>query len=316
MKKNIHIQNKLTIIDQDSLGLFLNNLKSDKQCSPLTPEMEKALFAEYRLSKSHAICERIVKANLRWVVTIAKQFSYPKARLEDLINEGAIGLQKAVPKFNPDFGNGFLTFATWYIRQEISHYINHVLADIAQPDNRYRINKLMSRVKQNLQSAGNVTPSMEEMIAEYDNIKEGTDPIMTVAFYNEILTQTKGFVSMCVKIGDVDSEEMNLEHTFKSGYEYAPDYSIAQQDKAHDINVLLNTCLTLREKEIIEFSFGLNNHEEKTLEQIAEILGLTRERVGQLKDGALCKLKTYKGKVYELCGNAKETSQVVDTFIN
>lgn len=313
-RKNLNIQNKLTIIDQESIGKYLQELNVDKNTVPITPAMENQLFVQYKLTGDKAIKDRLIKANLRWVVTIAKQFSYPKARLEDLINEGNIGMIKAIDKFDAGRGTSFLTFATWYIRQEINMYINDTLSDVVQPANRYRINRIIVKAEAILRAKGNDNPTSQDLIEVYSAIKESTDPILTVADYNEIKTQSKGFVSMETQLPGVDGEEMNLAGTFKSGMDYAPDYAIKVADKNYEINQLLNACLSGREKEIVEYSFGLNSREEKTLDQVSDIIGLTRERVGQLLQGSLVKLKEHKSKVRELCGTEKGVIQAEESY--
>ena len=315
-RKHLNIQNKLTIIDQVSIGKYLQELSNDKDTAPLTPEMEYELFTEYKRTGNMAIKTRLIKANLRWVVTCAKQFSYDKVRVEDLINEGNIGMIGAIDKFDPSRGVTFLTFATWPIRQAIKDYIDNTSADIVQPANRYRINKLMTRAENMLMSEGNLNPTVDEMIDMYSRIKEHTDPVLTVADYNEIKTQTKGFVSMETPLPGVDGEEMNLGATFRSNGEYAADYEIAQADKKYDINCMLDRCLTLREKEIVEYSFGLNGKEEKTLEQISDIIELTRERVGQLLAGSLVKMKAEKSAVRELCGAEKGVVHCEESYFS
>lgn len=310
--KALNIQNKLTILDQQSLAKYLNELSSDKATVPLSPEQEYALFVEYKLNGSKEIKERLIKANLRWVVTIAKQYSYPKARTEDIISEGNIGMIKAIDRFDPTRGFSFLSYATSYIRQAIKMYIDEVLIDIAQPANRFRINRLIAKAERTLQMLGEEHPTTEQLIEEYMRTKESTDPRLTAADLNEIKKQTQGFISMETQLSDVDKEEMTLAGTFKSGSEYNADYEIAKNDKNYEINKMLNS-LPGREKAIVEYTFGLNGCEEKTLEQIADVIGLTRERVGQLLQVAIEKLKGQKGKVYELCGSAKETAHSIES---
>lgn len=311
-RKNLSVQNKLTIIDQNSIGKYLQELNVDKDTLALSPELERALFMEYRLTKSKVIKDRLTKANLRWVVTIAKQFNYPKTRLEDLINEGTLGMIRAIDKFDVTRGNGFLSYATWYIRQEISLYINETLADVVQPANRYRINKLITQAEGILRSKGNDAPTIEQLIEVYFEIKENTDPVLSVADYLEIKTQSKGFVSMEIQLADKDGDDMTLANTFKSGTEYTADHILVKEDKQYEINKMLSDFLNEREREIVEYSFGLNGREEKTLDQIHLVLGITRERVGQLLQGAILKLKKQKKLVYELCGTEKETVHSIE----
>lgn len=311
--KALNIQNKLTILDQQSLALYLNELSIDKNTVPLSPDQEYALFVEYKMNGSKEIKERLIKANLRWVITIAKQYTYPKARTEDIISEGNIGLMKAIDRFDPTRGFSFLSYATSYIRQAIKLYIDDVLIDIAQPANRYRINRLIIKAERILQQQyDEYYPTSEQLIEVYMRIKESTDPRLTAADLNEIKKQAQGFVSMESQLSDTDKEEMTLAGTFKSGSEYNADFEISKNDKNYEINKMLNS-LSSREKTIIEYSFGLNGCEEKTLEQIADIIDLTRERVGQLLAGSLIKLKSQKDKVYELCGSAKETAHSIES---
>jgi RNA polymerase primary sigma factor len=306
MRKNMHIQNKLTIIDQESIGKYLNELSSNKATVPLTPAAERELFEEYKRSGSRAAKDRLILANTRWVVTIAKQFSYPKARLEDLINEGNIGMMKAIDKFDPSRGTSFLTFATWDIRQAITTYINETLADVAQPANRYRINRLMGQASAALAADGFHYPTTEQMIEVYGTIKDGTDPILSAADYNEIRSQSAGFVSMESRLSGRDGEDMTLEATFRTTPDYDADHEVASGDARAEMESLLSKCLSPREKEIVEHSYGLGGRDEKTLEQVADILEpkLTRERVGQLLQASLVKLRAHRGKIGELCGTA------------
>lgn len=318
MAKNLSVQNRLTIIDQVSIAKYLGEINVDKDTVPLTPDMEHNMFLEYKIATDmvikQSIKDRIIKANLRWVVTIAKQFDYPKSRLEDLINEGNIGLIKAIDKFDTTRGTKFLTFATWYIRQEITMYATDVLADVVQPANRYKINRLVARAEKMLRANDNEFPSSEQIIEVYMRIKESTDPVISVADYIEIKTQSKGFVSMETQLADKDGEDMTLSGTFKSGSEYNPDHEIAKSDKKYEINKMLSSVLNDREKEIVEYTFGLNGREEKTLDQVAIIIGLTRERAGQLLQGSINKLQaSKKKKVMELCGSSKESAHSIES---
>jgi len=306
MRKNLNIQNKLTLREQESISKYLQEISIDKDTSTLTPDEERALFTEYKLTGNKVIKDRLIKANLRWVITIAKQFSYPKAQFGDLITEGNIGMMKAIDKFDPTRGTGFLSYATWYIRQEIMSFINDTFTDVVQPANRYRINKLIAQATKMLRNEGNDTPTVEQLIEVYYQIKESTDPALTAADYNEIKTQTKGFVSMEFQLDGGVGETLTLGHMFKSGVEYSADHLLVKEDQKYEINKMLNNHLNDREQEIVEYSFGLNGREEKTPEQISCIMGITRERIGQLLKDALIKLKKRKGIVYELCGSSKD----------
>ena len=315
-KSKLSIENKLTIIDSVSIQRLLNELNTDKETLPLSKAEEISLFNEYKLTGSEKIKTRIIKSNLRFIITIAKQFVYEKAEVVDLFNEGVIGLIKAFDKFDVTKGFRFLTFATWNIRQAMGGYTHDILADIVQPGNRYRINTLIKKATKILKLQGVDVPEISQLVEVYNKIKEPVDPKMTDNLLLQIRLESKSFISMNTPVSNGnDATELVIGDTYQASSNYNADALINISDKHKHIRSMLKSCgLNEREVEIIEYSYGLNNKEEKTIEQIGELLGYTRERIGQIQKKAKNKLKAKPGIVRELCGGASfETISVTNT---
>lgn len=294
-----------------SLQQYLSEI-SKKDLAPLTSGQEHELFQEYHSVKTNnpvralQIRNKIIASNLRFVITIAKQYEYPKAKREDLVSEGNIGLFRAFDKFDYLRGYRFLTFANYYINLQINDYIKTVLADIVQPGNRQRVETLMNKAEMILRKKGNHTPTYDQLIEVYNTIKDPTDLQLDVRSYNEIKMQKKDFSSMSQTLGHDNDGDMTLGDTFRSNVENNADYEINKEETKMELDNLLHRALNPLEIEIVEFKLGLNGKEQKTLEQIADIIDrqpkYTRARIGQIYEKALEKLREHKNKVKELCG--------------
>lgn len=302
-KKHVTITNKLTIIDNISIARYLNELSANKATMPLSADEEHELFVEYKRTGSENIKNKLVMSNLRFVVTIAKQFEYEKALLEDLINEGNIGLIKAIEKFDPSQGTRFLTFATWDIRQGINRYIHETLADIVQPGNRYRIHRVIKDARKKLVAAGNHTPTDEQLVELYMKMKKPTDPTINVMMLSHLNNETRGFISSNKPISDKfggGTDNLTQADVYQSGSEFRTDAEIKKNENAMILNSVLSK-LPEREKTIVEYSYGLNGREQKTLDQLSEIMGFTRERIGQLLKASLKQLESSKRELFSVC---------------
>lgn len=303
-----NIQAKLTITDQDSIGRYLQELRLDKTTTPLTRAEEISLFSHFILTKDEKIKERIIKSNLRWVISVAKQYSYTKIRVGDLINEGNLGMIEAVDKFDVSRETSFITFATNYIRLAITSFINDVAVDIPQPANRFRINKLIKKTLLDLKLTGNDSPSDEQLVDYYKTIKKLSDPILSTVLLNEVRNNSKDFVSMHTSISS-KNEDYELSDTFKSTKEWNADFELQETEKSNVLINYLNKLLLERELNVVLMTFGLNGHESLTPEQISERLGYTRERVGQILNDAVKKLKVNKSILGALLGDSKDTNE-------
>jgi RNA polymerase primary sigma factor len=293
-----------------SLGMYLGEI-SKKSMNPLTHANEMALFLEYQEIKdtntvrAKEIRDMIILSNLRFVITIAKQYEYPKAKREDLVSEGNLGLFKAFDKFDAEKGNRFLTFANHYIHQSIRDFLNQTLPDIVQPTNRLRVDRLMNKVEAQLRRKGFLEPTDEQMVEMYLLIKDKTDLHLTVADYQEMKRNRKDFSSMSQVLGSAGDGEFTLGDTFRTNEENEPDYEIKKQENKDALNRLMQRSLSSLEFSIVELHLGLNNKESKTLDQLTEIIkrpdggDYTRARIGQIFQTAKDKLKL--GKLKELC---------------
>ncbi len=302
--KGISMQNKLTLLNQLSIVQYLQEIKTDKY-DVLTKEQEALLFAELRATGSLEVRDRILNANMRWGISMAKQYEGKKAQLGDLINEASIAMMEAIEKFDESKNVKFYIFSTNYIRTGLNTYVNETIADGNPPANRYRINKLVKDSVRNLSAVGIFEPTNEDIVDEYEKIKKKVDPVLDSIFLEEIRNFSKGFVSASSTLNASGMEETELGDCFKSGAEYSADHAISSSERKAEINETLSSILVEREKVIVEHFFGLNGHEAKTLDQLVDVLGLTRERIGQIKDKALSKLKDHKKIMFELlgCGN-------------
>lgn len=302
--RKINIQQRLTILDQMSLELYLQEIrKYDK----LTMAKEIELFNEYKMTGNPRVKDTIVKANLRWVVSVAKQYMYPKAKLEDLINEGNIGLLIALESFDVSRGTRFITYATNYIQMSISSYCNEVLPDIPQPANRSRLNKMIKKSTTDLKLMGYDNPTDEQIVDHYMSVKNDEDLKMSTVLLNEVRNNSKPSVSMHVNVGD-DDNSLELADTFKAGEMWATDYVINEQEKSDILLQQLNKILNDKESMIVCLHFGLNGNDAHTLDQIGTRLNYTRERIGQLLTKAITKLKDNKAIFGQILGASKDTA--------
>lgn len=304
LNKRVIGKQLLTDRGVNSLVLYFNELKNEKY-NPLNAQEEYDLFAEYRKNPDKNIKDKIINSNLRFVISVAKayltydmKFTNEKAMLEDVINAGNFGIIKAFDKFDHTKGFKFLTFATWHIRLHIGIYLNETLADIRLPSNLFRIEKGIDKAIASLKSDENIIePSINQIVDKYNSIKNKLEVELTTGLLCSIRENKKSFISASRTLAGVRSnssgsdDDMVLLDTFRQEKSFEPDADSMKVSDNTNLNNYLNKKLSEREKIIVEYKFGLNGKEEKTLEQISDVTGLTRERVGQLLTGAIKKLK-------------------------
>ena len=292
----MQIQTKFTKLNQESVVKYLNELSRDKNTIPLTPTMEYDLFVEYKKTNSQLIKERIIKANLRWVITIAKQYTYTKITFEDIINEGNIGLINAIDKFDTTRGIRFVTFATWYIRKYINIFINQI-NDVTVPFNiQFSIIKILTSIENEL-AKNNDNICIEDILEIYNDNKQPQQPYLTIADYIEIMNSNKETISISNPQFNDENDDITIADMLVSDTQYNTDNLLLKKESKIQLFNSLESILNERELTIIENYYGLNNKEQKTLDQIAEQLLLTRERVGQLLQNSLKKIKLNKNKL-------------------
>jgi RNA polymerase primary sigma factor len=225
---------------------------------------------------------RLVKANLRFVVSIAKEYAHYGVPLEDLINEGNLGLLKAAQRFDETRGYKFISYAVWWIRQSILAALANHSKIVRMPLNRARVLNQIKKVSSELQQKLRRKPEPEEIAKvlglSVDEVKD-TLPLMQDNFFLD------DYVG-----NDEDSTYMDfLEDTTSQG----PDAGVMEDDLGKSIERMLGD-LKEREARVLRMYYGLGTDREMTLEEIGQVMGLTRERIRQIKEEAFEKIRASK----------------------
>ena len=261
-----------------NLDLYFQEVKA---YDLLTREEECELARGIHGDDSEAL-HRLVKANLRFVVSIAKEYGHYGVPLEDLINEGNLGLLKAAQRFDETRGYKFISYAVWWIRQSILAALANHSKIVRMPLNRARVLNQIKRVSGELQQKLRRKPEPEE-IAEKLGLSvaevKDTMPLMQDNFFLD------DFVG-----NDEDSTYLDfLEDTSSEG----PDSRVMVNDLHKSIGRMLGD-LKIREAKVLRLYYGLGTDQEMTLEEIGQIMGLTRERIRQIKEEAFEKIRSSK----------------------
>ncbi len=223
--------------------------------------------------------ENLTKANLRFVVSVAKQYQNQGLSLADLINEGNIGLIKAAKRFDETRGFKFISYAVWWIRQAILQALAEQSRIVRLPLNRVGTLHKIGKVSSSLEQAYGREPSADEIANELALTEsEVTD---TLKISNTHLSLDAPFSS---------SEDNSLIDVLEDEYQPSPDEALLKQSLMAEIEKALDT-LTPREAEVINLYFGLNHEKALTLEEIGARFSLTRERVRQIKEKAIRRLR-------------------------
>ena len=247
---------------------------------------EEVELAQRIKAGDQAALEKLTKANLRFVVSVAKQYQNQGLTLPDLINEGTLGLIKAAQRFDETRGFKFISYAVWWIRQSILQALAEQSRIVRLPLNKIgSINKI-NKTFAFLEQAHERVPSAEEIAKELD---------MTVEDVKQSLKNSGRHVSMDAPL--IDGEDSNLYDVLRSGESPNPDKELLHESLRTEIERALET-LTPREADVIRLYFGLAGQHSMTLEEIGETFDLTRERVRQIKEKAIRRLKhTARSKI-------------------
>ena len=273
--RQLKITKSITSRDSASLDKYLQEIGRE-QLLPVEEEVE--LSQRIRKGDRRAL-DKLVRANLRFVVSVAKQYQNQGLSLPDLINEGNVGLIKAAEKFDETRGFKFISYAVWWIRQTILQALAEQSRIVRLPLNQVsavnKITKAMTKFEQEFERK----PSADELAELVNELPEKI---------SDSLRASGRHVSVDAPF--IEGEENSLLDVMVNTDSPMADKGLVSESLSTEIDRALGV-LNEREKQIIERSFGINNQPEMTLEEIGETFGLTRERVRQIREKAIRKLR-------------------------
>ncbi|GAA4432686.1 RNA polymerase sigma factor RpoD/SigA [Ravibacter arvi] len=273
--RQLKISKQITNRESQSLDKYLQEIG---KVDLLTPDEEVILAQKIRNGDQLSL-ERLTKANLRFVVSVAKQYQNQGLSLGDLINEGNLGLIKAAQRFDETRGFKFISYAVWWIRQSILQALAEQSRIVRLPLNRVgslnKISKTFSELEQRFERE----PSPEEL-AEVLEISS-SEVVDTMKISGRHVSMDAPFVQ---------GEENSLLDVLENDGDDKPDSGLVNESLRKEVQRALST-LTQREADVIALYFGLNGEHAMTLEEIGEKFNLTRERVRQIKEKAIRRLR-------------------------
>jgi len=273
--RQLKISKQITNRESQSLDKYLQEIG---KVDLLTPDEEVDLAKRIKKGDQIAL-EKLTKANLRFVVSVAKQYQNQGLSLGDLINEGNLGLIKAAQRFDETRGFKFISYAVWWIRQSILQALAEQSRIVRLPLNRVgslnKISKTFSELEQKFERE----PSPEELAEVLE---------VTTAEVVDTMKISGRHVSMDAPF--TQGEENSLLDVLENDSEVTPDSELMNDSLRKEVQRALST-LTQREADVVSLYFGLNGSQALTLEEIGEKFNLTRERVRQIKEKAIRRLR-------------------------
>lgn len=280
--RQLKITKQVTNRETASLDKYLQEIG---KVELITADEEVELAQRIRQGDMVAL-EKLTKANLRFVVSVSKQYQNQGLSLPDLINEGNLGLIKAARRFDETRGFKFISYAVWWIRQSILQALAEQSRIVRLPLNKIgsinKINKTYAKLEQEFERE----PNAEEIAEVLD---------LTEAEVKESMKNAGRHVSMDAPL--VQDEDNNMYDVLKSDEVVTPETQLLYESLRKEIDRAIST-LTQREADVVRLYFGLNGGHPMTLEEIGEKFDLTRERVRQIKEKAIRRLKhTSRSKI-------------------
>ena len=270
---------KVQVRDDESLDLYLKEIGDTEL---LTPEDEEELARRIRDGDEKAL-ETMIHANLRFVVVVAKQYQNQGLALSDLISEGNIGLMKAARRFDEKKGFKFISYAVWWIRQAILHALAEQARLIRLPVNKIeelrRIERSIKKREAEMAQAGE---------ASGDNVDDGEVRSYGKGRHPALPEWASTPLSLDAPVGDQDA--YTLMDRLRDQDSKMPDDALQEELLRTEVRRAVSN-LTDRESEVLNLYFGLNSDRAYTLEEIGVRFGLTRERIRQIKQKAINKLR-------------------------
>jgi RNA polymerase primary sigma factor len=273
--RQLKITKSITNRESEALDKYLQEIGKEEM---ITVEEEVELAQKIRNGDRKAL-ERLTKANLRFVVSVAKQYQNQGLSLPDLINEGNLGLIKAAEKFDETRGFKFISYAVWWIRQSILQAIAEQSRLVRLPLNQVGSVNKINRILNKFEQENERKPSIEEISEQLDIPEDKVDEAITASGHH-----------VSVDAPFIDGEENSLLDVLVNSDAPMADRELVAESLRAEINNALK-CLNERERNVVEAFYGINQ-QELTLEEIGTKFGLTRERVRQIREKAIRRLRT------------------------
>jgi len=273
MYKDKKLYDKIT---PNNLSLYLREIS---KIPPISPDREKELGRKIQKKCDEDALNELVESNLKFVVSIAKRYRNSGIPFLDLINEGNLGLIEAAKRFDPKKNVKFITYAVWWIRQAIIHAMAEQGRMIRLPVKKaIQLNKMSNKISQ-LKNKLDRQPRISEIAKEMDISNEEVESLIInygpPASLNMVISEDGNY-----ELGDIFEQEVNE----------AVDDKIIRESLKDQIHDFIKE-LTDKERKILILRYGLNGQDPKTLKEVGEIVGLSRERVRQIENQAKLKLR-------------------------
>ena len=273
--RQLKISKSITNREQGTLDKYLADIAKEPMISP---EEEVELAQKIKMGDQIAL-DRLVRANLRFVVSVAKQYQNQGLGLADLINEGNVGLIKAAQRFDETKGFKFISYAVWWIRQAILQAVAEQSRMVRLPLNQVGFLSRVKKTASYLEQLYQRKPTIKEIADELDISEDKVEMVLKVNAKE---------VSMDAPVSSDD--DLTFIDTMVPEDNYEADRKVVWESESEEIRRSLSV-LNEKERKIIIYYFGLESNKSYTLEEIGYMMNMTRERVRQVKDKALKKLR-------------------------
>ncbi|HUV07265.1 MAG TPA: RNA polymerase sigma factor RpoD/SigA [Spirochaetia bacterium] len=274
-KRNL-FENESSVDNENILSIYLKEIN----LIPLLTREEEDRHARAAARGEKTAKEKLIQANLRFVVNVAKKYQNQGLPLTDLISEGNIGLINAIEKYDVDRGYHFISYAVWWIKQAILKAICEKSRMIRLPLNRANELVQIEKARKELQNSRGTEPDTGEIAVFLDMDKEHVEGLINIS---------RELVSLETPV--FSEKDSTLLGEFIEDAEYkSPDESVVEKSLKEEINAVLRT-LTKKEAEIIQFRFGLNGTIPLSLKEVGDKFRLTKERIRQIEKKAIRRLK-------------------------
>lgn len=270
---------------EDLVDIYLREISR----VPLLSSAEQIALAERVIRGDTQAREKLILANLRLVVSIARQYQGLGVPLLDLIQEGNIGLMHAVDKFDPARGCRFSTYASWWVRQAVVRSLLRQARAITIPDHLYLLIRKVQRAEEQYMQLHNLPPNDEQLAALLGLPLEEVVQVRQIAYWPPSLERAAS---------EEEGEELPI-NLLEDEWAPSPVVQAIKQLQRERLTQLMDQ-LSSREKEILKLRYGLDGHRPRTLAEIGEILSLSRERVRQIEQRTLAKLRNIHSELERL----------------